>query len=264
MQGMGAHNFLPMSNGAGVSSASFATLKGRGMFGAYWIAPMAVLALAGCDEASSLPVQSDSDIARGVDAVLAGCTGPLAPDGNIGEASLRAAQWVPIKRVQTDVVDNGTTISAVDKQVPVDTPSTLAADRQSESSEWTHSGIVGTLYLTRFGGAVGVQNVGECTMAFRGKGKATAEAIRKQLVSKYGAPQRVGTRSSGGDHLTPRFGEGEIHAQYWQRLTHDIYWVSDASNAASVEVVAMPDRAKLDPTSSGNPQFRVYIAEPKQ
>lgn len=236
------------------------------MPGAYCLVSLMAVALAGCQEegAPGLPAQSQQAIASGVDAMLAGCTGPLASDGNIGEEGLRAAQWVPVKRVQMDVVDDGKTVGTVDKALPPQSPAVLSTDRQSEYSDWIHAGVAGSLYLTRFGGAVGTQNASECTMAFQGKEDRTAEAIRKQLVAKYGAPRRVGTRSSGGDHLTPRFGDKEIHAQYWQLPKHDIYWVSSAGYSASIEVVGMPDRAKLDPTSSAQPMFRAYIPEQAQ
>lgn len=218
--------------------------------------------LGACGTESSLPVMSRAAIAAGAERTLAACTAALDANGDIAEAGLKAAGWRPTKRTKMAIIQTGNSVGPKETEQPLNRPAELATASEYENSFWRHPGLAAELYLERNGGPFEKRTPGECSISLRGDNRETADQVRALLVRKYGRPVRVGTRSPGGDWLTPRWFEREIHAQYWRLPTHDVYWVSSDPKFAAIEVVAMPDRTKLDQWSRAKPDSRVYIPEP--
>lgn len=227
-----------------------------------FIVPAGTLALSACGTESTLPISPRDAIVAGAQRTLAGCTVPLDPNGDINEAGLTAAGWTPATRTRSAIVEVNNTVGPQDQPQPPTRPSKLNAANEHESSVWRAPGLPAELYLSRNGGPFETRMPGECSIQFRGDARETGDLVRDLLTRKYGRPVRVGTRSAGGDWLTPRWFESEIHAQYWRLPRHDVYWVSSDPRFAAIEVVAMPDRAKLDKWSNAQPDSRVYIPEP--
>lgn len=217
--------------------------------------------LSGCEQESSIPTMPRAAILAGAESMLAGCTANLDGNGDIAEAGLVAAGWKPVRRTMSAVVEKDNSVGLKDEVRSPDTPSTLKSTRDHEATTWTHGGWIAELFVSRNGGAFSERMPGECSISFHGKEKDTAESVRGLLAGKYGRPVRIGTRSRGGDYLTPRWFGREIHAQYWALPHHDVYWVSSAPRFARIEVVAMPDRSQLSRWSDAQPGFRVHIPE---
>ena len=214
---------------------------------------MSATLLSACGSSIDLPQQDDALVIRATLATLAACTQKLTDTGDIDEAGLRAAGWVPQKRTLSRLVTVGNSTGAQDRDVPAATPANLPDSASHEYSQWTNPAWQGTLELERQGGANSERFMGRCTLSLMGRGKDTAAQALLAIVNRYGAPSGEGVRSKGGDWLTPRWGERDTMESYWRLERHDVYFATSDPRLASITVVAMPDRDQLDRYSRDRP-----------
>lgn len=204
--------------------------------------PLAAMTLAGCGGTIDAPPQDTPVVVRAALMTLAACTQRLDADGNVDERAVALFGWRPQARRYSRFVMRGDTGGMEERLVPPDRPSRLSTYSEYESSEWTNPGWQGVLNLSRNGGPIGQRTMGECSAFYYGRDPETAAIVMAAMTQRLGQPERRGQRSRGGDFLTPRWFEPEIHEVYWRLPFHDVYWVSSDSRVVTVEVKAAPNR----------------------
>jgi hypothetical protein len=211
--------------------------------------------VAACAPSSNLPLENDAAITVAATQALTGCTAALTDAGDIDEAALVASGWRPVRRTASVVVTEGNSTGMQNRNVPAETPTELTNADSYETSQWQRSGVAARLDLSRNGGVLPDRTMGECRIAMRGD-EGTAADLGALLARRLGRPTGTGTRSAGGDWLTPRWFEPEIRVRYWRRPQHDVYFVTSVEDHAAIEVVAMPDRDALDQWSTSRPEAK--------
>ncbi len=211
--------------------------------------PAVAVLLCGCASESTLPVDSDAAILSAAAAAIAGCTAPLNADGDIDEAGLLRAGWRPVNRVLSLVVEENNSVGLRDRVVPASEPQLLADGRAYERSEWQRSGVSATLHLSRNGGPIADRVKAQCDISLRSADDA-AGPVGAMMRRQLGAPGTTGTRSSGGDWLTPRWFEPDIHERGWQRPQHQISWVSSGEEFVAIEIIAAPEENLAPPVAT--------------
>jgi hypothetical protein len=236
-------------------------VQGAGAFiGVRVLLAIVVLTLTACAAEPSTLLRDDAAaITNAVAKALDACTAPLTEGGDIDDAALVAAGWTPIRRTVSNVVTEGNSTGMRDRAVPPAMPTELTDSNAYESSEWRVPSLNARLHLSRNGGPISERTMSECRLAVRGDNSAGRD-VAAQLLVRYGSTDGDGTRSAGGDWLTPRWFEPDIRVRYWRRPSHDIYWVSSLDDHATLEVVAMPDREALDEFSTSRPAAK-FVAD---
>ncbi len=178
---------------------------------------------------SALPEQDSAAVAAAFGAVIDGCSARLADDSSIDDAALGDAGWALGGRSERGGI---------------------------ASSSWQRPGVEGRLELTRYGGEL----ADTCMLDARAD---DAGEVLAALSRRLGAPARQGAVPQGGDFLTPRETEDKT-GYYWPLPQSDVYLTAFDDRTVRIEVVAMPDRERLDPHSPDRPEARIIPEDPIQ
>ena len=143
-----------------------------------------------------------------------------------------------------------------------------------EATRWTHERFPGFVEIIR-GDTVGPRLTADtCVSNAAVESKHGADMVVElvgDLMGAYAhhAPDRQGLAQRGGDFLTPRSDDAPM-VRYWAMPKHDLYLQVYENSTLQFfephqlrsEIVAMPNRATLDPNSPDQPSNRIPTGEP--
>jgi hypothetical protein len=196
-----------------------------------------------------MPTQSAAAVVASFRDVIAGCALPLTTSGEIDQRALAAARW--------SVTSRKTRLDLEDKVLPLDAHPTLRLG-EYEATDWQHAGHVESMQLIRGDLLSGSQSFDHCRLNARLTNATTdLNAVVAGIVAHFGrSADRTGAIPRGGDFLTPR-SDPQMTGHYWQLPTHDVYLEISPDGFAVIDVVAMPNREKLDQYSPDRPERRL-------
>jgi hypothetical protein len=211
---------------------------------------LAALSLVGCGRGPNVPVQDTARAIAVLERALGACSAGLTPSGAIDQRAMAASGWRVVSRSARTWTEN--------RPLPVDAFPTLRPG-EYETTEWRLDGSPSPLFGTRWHASSPEHD--SCAVGARTESRATADQVVSALTRRFGRPpDRAGPLPLGGDFLTPRF-DSERYGRYWALPRNDVYVTTGDDGYVSLEVVAMPNRAALDPHSPDNPERRVPTLE---
>jgi len=191
------------------------------------LAPALVTA---CSSGSGgLPEQESAAVAAAFGAVIDGCSAKLTADGSIDQAALGDGGWLQVERSNQGGI---------------------------ETVAWQRDDVDGRLELVNYGGEL----AGSCMLDARAAGSDGSAKVLAALTRRLGTPARQGAVPQGGDFLTPRQTEDKT-GYYWPLPKSDVYLTTFDDQTVRIEVLAMPDRAKLDQYSPDRPEARIITED---
>ncbi len=211
---------------------------------------LAALTVAGCAPAKDdLPIQEPAQVVAALTEVVRACSAGLTPQGSIDQSALAASGWRATRRQ--------TRLEQQDRDLPLNQISRLRPG-EYEVTRWARPGVTGEIELIRWEvGAGGADLLDKCTLTARVSGAAPVAQVLAGMTRHFGRrADRHGLVPRGGDFLTPRFDSAPM-GDYWALPRHDVYMLSGDDGYLRLEVVAMPDRSRLDQYSSDRPEHRI-------
>ncbi len=188
------------------------------------------------------------------------CGQPIKPDGTIDQATIAKAGW--------KITSRKVNIDNEERDVPIDSYPPLKGSyeageyfigAQYERTLWTYKGAKPQLALVRHHVSENGRSEGSndyCSIRFDLNG-GDAEKVSAGLVGHFGKqPDKAGNGKLGGDFLLPRF-DKEPFISYWELPQHNIFLRNDGDGQLSVDIIAIPDRTRLDPSSADHPDNRI-------
>jgi hypothetical protein len=177
----------------------------------------------------------------------AACGAPLTAEAAFDQAAVAKAGWTITRR--------SSRLQIEDFEHPLDQPPVLRKD-EYEATDWKRASDASELQIIRWNRVDPPLTADTCRTNAKLKSASAVDDLAARMSAKLARqPDRKGTLPRGGDFLTPRF-DSNPRGWYWQMPTHDAYLTATDHNA-SFEVVAMPDRSKLDQYSSDRPENRI-------
>lgn len=215
----------------------------------YRLTVLAVAAIAGCAPArDDLPVQEPGPVVVGFISALRACSAGLTPEGSIDQNAMAATGW--------QVISRQTRFEQQDRDLAVNAFPALRP-QEYEATRWTRPGATSPIELVRWDtGTDGFDMLDKCVVGARVADDGATGQVIAAMTRVFGRPpDRHGLIPRGGDFLTPRF-DPQSTGDYWALPRHDVYILS-SDGYLSLEVVAMPDRSRLDQYSSDRPEHRI-------
>jgi hypothetical protein len=210
------------------------------------------LTLSACNRpGSDMTVQTPAAVVASFQDVIAGCATPLTNAGEIDQRALAASGWTLTSRK--------TRLELEDRVLALDAYPALRAG-EYEATDWQHAGRPEAMQLIRSDLVSASRMLDHCFMWGRfSKGTAALDAVIAGMSTHFNRrADRVGAIPRGGDFLTPR-SDPPTTGYYWKMPQHDVYLSTSPDGFTSIDVVAMPDRSKLDKYSSDRPEHRLVI-----
>ena len=181
---------------------------------------------------NGLPEQDSAAVVAAFGAVIDGCSAKLTADGSIDQAALGDGGWSQVERSNRGGV---------------------------KTAAWQRDDVDGRLEVVNYGSDL----ADTCMLDARAAGSDGSAKVLAALTRKLGPPARHGAVPQGGDFLTPRESEDKT-GYYWPLPTSDVYLTTFDDQTVRIEVLAMPDRAKLDEFSPDRPEARIITEDPIQ
>lgn len=219
----------------------------------------ALAILSACALDSSVPTKSVDDVMATFNDAIAGCTAGLTEDGAIDQAALAATGWQITKRTISSggaVPEDGTL--PPERAHPLDDYPALKSwefGGEHEVTLWKHPKHDSLIDIARW--SAGTDLADYCTITARVDGDSGSEKIVSALSKKFARkPDRQGVLPRGGDFLTPR-SDKPLTGYYWAMSQNEVYLKVDDDGNLTLDMVAMPDRSKIEEYSSDHPERRI-------
>ena len=217
-----------------------------------WFYALAAMSAVACAPGGDkLPVQAPDRVVASFVGAIRACSAGLTPTGSIDQAAMAASGWRLVSRT--------TRLDGKDRILPLDAYPALRPG-EYEATEWVREGSPDRIDLFRADGlAGGLQDV--CDVPARTESPSDAEEVVAGIAGHFGRPaDRSGERPRGGDFLMPRFDSAKL-AFHWAMPRNDAYVTLGGDGYVRLEVLAMPDRTKLDQYSPDRPEARIPTQE---
>lgn len=208
---------------------------------------LTALAALGCDNpGADLPVQDADQVALLFAETIGACSA-MPVNLRIDQQAIANSGWRPVRRFVT--------WPGNERDVPLSEQVQLRGE-ETEFTEWAREGLPNRLSVSR-------SNYGQdvfrdsCSVDARTRNEEEAGRVVRALNRLFRQePERSGVLPRGGDFLTPRFDKAR-YGRYWPMPGHAAYLTTADNGYMSLQLVAMPDRDRLDRYHPDNPLHRI-------